>query len=233
MPLETLEVGSLGTRHALDLAREHDGARFLLASTSEIYGDPLVHPQPENYCGNVEPGRPARRLRRGEAVRRGAHDGVPPRATALDTAIVRIFNTYGPRLRPADGRVVSNFLVQAIAASRSRSTATARRPARSATSTTRSRGLLALLDSDHVGPVNIGNPDEFTMLELAELVLEVTGSTSEIVFEPLPDRRSRRSAGPTSPARASCSAGSRRSSSREGLARTHDWYREERAVADA
>jgi dTDP-glucose 4,6-dehydratase len=177
-------VGSEGTRHALTLAAAH-GARFVLASTSEVYGDPLVHPQPETYWGNVNPVGlrsvydEAKRF--AEALTMAWH-----RARGVDTGIVRIFNTYGPRLRPGDGRVVSNFLAQAI-------------EGRDLTvygdgSQTRSlcfvddevAGILALLDSDLIGPVNIGNPDELTVLDLAHAVLDLTGSSSTIVHSPLP-----------------------------------------------
>ncbi|HXQ60096.1 MAG TPA: UDP-glucuronic acid decarboxylase family protein [Acidimicrobiales bacterium] len=183
-PLETLAVGSDGTRHGLALAKNH-GARFVLASTSEVYGDPAVHPQVENYWGNVNPVGPrsvydeAKRF--AEALTMAWH-----RTHGTDVGIVRIFNTYGPRLRPGDGRVVSNFLTQALGG----------RPLTvyGDGSQTRSlcfvsdevAGILALLDSDLVGPVNIGNPDEHTMLQLARIVLEVTGSASEIVHGPLP-----------------------------------------------
>jgi dTDP-glucose 4,6-dehydratase len=184
-PLATLAVGSEGTRHALELARVNQ-ARFLLASTSEIYGNPLVHPQSEDYLGNVNPVGPravydeAKRF--AEAITMSYH-----REFGLDTKIVRIFNTYGPRMAPGDGRVVTNFIEQALA----------NQPLTvyGDGSQTRSfcwvddevRGLLALLASDWIGPMNIGNPDEFTVLELAKLVLEVTGSNAEIVFEPLPE----------------------------------------------
>jgi len=190
-PLETLAVGSEGTRRALALARHH-GARFLLASTSEVYGDPRVHPQIESYWGNVNPVGP-----------RSVYDEAKRFAEALtmafsrthgtDVGIVRIFNTYGPRLRPGDGRVVSNFLTQALEG----------RPLTVYGDGTQTRslcfvsdevaGILALLDSSLPGPVNIGNPDEYTMLELARIVLDVTGSSSEIVHAPLPqDDPSRR-----------------------------------------
>ena len=192
MPIETLKVGSLGTHNALGLARAN-GATFMLASTSEVYGDPEVHPQTEDYWGHVNPNGPrsvydeAKRF--GEAITMAYHrtHGVPVR-------IVRIFNTYGPHMRADDGRVVSNFLVQALNG--------APLTIYGAGDQTRSfcyvedevRGFLALLDSNETGPINIGNPNEFTMLELAELVLEVTGSSSGIVHEPLPvdDPRQRR-----------------------------------------
>jgi len=183
-PLETLAVGSEGTRHALTLAAEH-GARFLLASTSEVYGDPTVHPQPETYWGNVNPVGP--RSVYDEAKRFAeALTMAWRRAKGTDVGIVRIFNTYGPRLRPGDGRVVSNFLVQAIEG----------RPLTvyGDGSQTRSlcfvddevAGILALLDSGLTGPVNIGNPAELTVLELAHAVLALTGSSSPVVHEPLP-----------------------------------------------
>jgi dTDP-glucose 4,6-dehydratase len=183
-PLETMAVGSEGTRRALALAAEH-GARFVLASTSEVYGDPAVHPQPESYWGNVNPVGP--RSVYDEAKRFAeALTMAWKRAEGLDVGIVRIFNTYGPRLRPGDGRVVSNFLVQAIEG----------RPLTvyGDGSQTRSlcfvddevAGILALFDSALTGPVNIGNPAELTVLELAHAVLELTGSSSTITHEPLP-----------------------------------------------
>jgi dTDP-glucose 4,6-dehydratase len=183
-PLETLAVGSEGTRHALTLAAAH-GARFVLASTSEVYGDPLEHPQTETYWGNVNP--VGARSVYDEAKRFAeALTMAWQRARGLDVGIVRIFNTYGPRLRPGDGRVVSNFLSQAIEG----------RPITvyGEGSQTRSlcfvddevAGILALLDSDLAGPVNIGNPNELTVLELAHAVLALTGSSSSIVYEPLP-----------------------------------------------
>jgi len=184
-PIETLVTGSEGTRNALELAASNDGARFVLASTSEIYGDPLVHPQTEAYWGNVNPVGPrsvydeAKRF--AEALTMAWHT-----THGLDVGIVRIFNTYGPRLRPGDGRVVSNFVSQALD----------RRPLTvyGDGSQTRSlcyvddeiAGLLALLDSQVVGPVNIGNPQEVTVLELAKRVLALTGSTSAIEHRPLP-----------------------------------------------
>ncbi len=184
LPIETLEVGSTGTRHALDLARAH-GARFLLASTSEVYGDPLVHPQPESYWGNVNSVGPRsvydEAKRYAEALTMAYH-----RTFGVDTTIARIFNTYGPGLRPGDGRVVSNFLVQAMRGEPLTVYGDGSQTRSFCYVADEVRGLLALLDSDLVGPVNLGNPDEFTVLELAALVLEVTGSTSEIVHRELP-----------------------------------------------
>ena len=183
-PLETLAVGSEGTRHALELARTH-GARFLVASTSEIYGDPGVHPQPETDWGNVNSVDPlslydeAKRV--AEAITMAYH-----RTHGVDTKIVRIFNTYGPRMAPGDGRVVTNFIEQALAG--------VPLTVYGDGSQTRSfcwvddevRGFLALLHSDWIGPMNIGNPGEFTVLELAEIVREVAGADVPIVFAPLP-----------------------------------------------
>ena len=184
IPIQILKVGSLGTHHMLGLAKDK-GARFFLASTSEVYGDPQVHPQTESYWGHVNPIGPrgvydeAKRF--AEAMTMAYH-----RVHALDVRIVRIFNTYGERMRPDDGRAVSNFVVQAITG----------RPITvfGDGSQTRSfcyvadevRGLLALLDSDYVGPMNIGNPLQFTIRQLAEMAIEVAGSPSEITFEPLP-----------------------------------------------
>ncbi len=185
LPIETLKVGSLGVTHALEIARTN-GARFLTASTSEVYGDPRVHPQHESYWGNVNPIGPRsvydESKRFAEAMTMAYH-----RTHGVDTRLVRIFNTYGPRMRAGDGRVVSNFIVQALTG--------APITIYGDGSQTRSfcyvddevRGFLALLDSDGIhDPVNIGNPNEFTILELAEVVLDVLNSTSELVYEPLP-----------------------------------------------
>jgi len=184
LPLHTLKVGSYGTHHTLGLAKAKR-ARFLIASTSEVYGDPHVHPQPETYWGHVNPIGPRgvydEAKRYAEALTMAYH-----RQQGVDTAIVRIFNTYGPRMRPHDGRAIPTFLRQAL-------------DSRPLTvfgdgSQTRSfcfvsdliAGIIALAESGHHFPVNIGNPDEFTLLELAETVIEVTGSDSEIVYEALP-----------------------------------------------
>jgi dTDP-glucose 4,6-dehydratase len=186
MPIETLEVGSTGTRLTLDLARSR-GARYLLASTSEVYGDPTVHPQTESYWGNVNPVGP--RSVYDEAKRFGeAMATAYRRSFGVDVKIVRIFNTYGPGLRPGDGRAIPNFFAQALA----------RQPLTVYGDGSQTRsfcyiddevgGLLDLLMSDWAGgPMNIGNPEEHTILEVAELILELTGSDSPIVFEPLPE----------------------------------------------
>ena len=184
LPIETLKVGSIGTIHALGLAREK-GARFLLASTSEVYGDPLVHPQGEDYWGNVNPVGP-----------RGVYDEAKRFAEALtvaygknhkaDTKIVRIFNTYGPRMRPNDGRAIPTFISQALRGE----------PITVAGDGSQTRsvcyvsdlveGVLRLLRSSHPGPMNIGNPGELSVLELAEMIRRMTGSQSPITFIPRP-----------------------------------------------
>jgi dTDP-glucose 4,6-dehydratase len=184
LPLHTLKVGSHGTHHTLGLAKAHR-ARFLLASTSEVYGDPQVHPQSEDYWGHVNPIGPRgvydEAKRYAEALTMAYH-----RQQGVDTSIVRIFNTYGARMRPHDGRAIPTFLRQALTD----------RPITvfGDGGQTRSfcyvddliRGLIALAESGEHHPVNIGNPDEFTLLELAEAVIQVTGSRSEIVYEALP-----------------------------------------------
>ena len=191
-PVETLKANSEGTRRLLTLAAR-DGARFLYASTSEVYGDPLEHPQRENYCGNVNPIGP--RSMYDEAKRFGEALTVAYRETyGVDSGIARIFNTYGPCMDPTDGRVVSNFINQAIHS----------KPITiyGDGSQTRSfqyvddliEGLLRLMESGWRDPVNLGNPEEYTVLQLARLVLELVGSAAPVVFEPLPgdDPRRRR-----------------------------------------
>jgi dTDP-glucose 4,6-dehydratase len=184
LPLHTLKVGSYGTHHTLGLAKKHR-ARFLIASTSEVYGDPQVHPQPETYWGHVNPIGPRgvydEAKRYAEALTMAYH-----RQQGVDTAIVRIFNTYGPRMRPHDGRAIPTFLRQALQ----------NRPITvfGDGAQTRSfcyvddliRGIIGLAESGHHDPVNVGNPNEFTLLELAEAVIAITGSESEIVYEALP-----------------------------------------------
>jgi dTDP-glucose 4,6-dehydratase len=184
MPIQTLKVGSLGTHNTLGLAMAK-GARYFLASTSEVYGDPQVHPQTESYWGHVNPIGPrgvydeAKRF--AEAITMAYH-----RHHNLEVRIVRIFNTYGPRMRPEDGRVVSNFIVQALQGKPLTMYGDGLQTRSFCFVDDEVRGLLALFDSDETGPVNIGNPNEFTMRELADVVLEVTGSSSEIIEEPLP-----------------------------------------------
>jgi dTDP-glucose 4,6-dehydratase len=184
LPLATLKVGSYGTHNALGLAK-WKRARFLLASTSEVYGDPLIHPQPETYWGNVNPIGPRgvydEAKRYAEALTMAYH-----RQQGVDTCIVRIFNTYGPRMRPHDGRAIPTFVRQALAnepltvfgdGSQTRSFCYA---------DDLIRGLVALAQSGEHLPVNIGNPTEYTLVELAQKVIEVTGAASDILFEALP-----------------------------------------------
>lgn len=184
IPIQILKVGSLGTHNCLGLAREK-GAIFFLASTSEVYGDPAVHPQPETYWGNVNPIGPrgvydeAKRF--GEALAMAYH-----RHHGLAVRIVRIFNTYGPRMRPDDGRVVSNFITQAIRGEPITMYGDGSQTRSFCYVDDQIRGHLALLDGEHTGPINIGNDVEFSMLELAKIVLDVTNSTSAIEFAPLP-----------------------------------------------
>jgi dTDP-glucose 4,6-dehydratase len=183
-PFDTLAVGSEGTRRLLELAKAHD-ARFLMASTSEVYGDPEVHPQVESYRGNVDPTGPrsvydeAKRF--AESLTMAMH-----RTHGVNVGIVRIFNTYGPRLSPGDGRVVSNFIVQALRGEPLTVYGDGSQTRSLCYVDDEIRGLVALLDSSLTGPVNIGNPDERSMLDLAHFVVEVAGSSSEIVFQPLP-----------------------------------------------
>jgi dTDP-glucose 4,6-dehydratase len=183
-PLETLAAGSEGTRRLLELAKDH-GARFLMASTSEIYGDPEVHPQVESYRGNVDPTGPrsvydeAKRF--SESITMAMH-----RTYGVDVGIARIFNTYGPRLTPGDGRVVSNFISQALRGEPLTVYGDGSQTRSLCYVDDEVAGLVALLDSSLTGPVNIGNPDERTVSELATLVLEVTGSHSPIINLPLP-----------------------------------------------
>jgi dTDP-glucose 4,6-dehydratase len=184
LPVETLKVGSIGTLHTLGLAREK-GARFLIASTSETYGDPQVHPQPETYWGHVNPVGP-----------RGVYDEAKRFAEAMtmayrnykdvNTAIIRIFNTFGPRMRPHDGRAIPTFITQALRG----------QPLTVAGDGSQTRsvcyvddlieGIVRLLLSSEPGPINIGNPNEMSVLQLAELIRDLTGSTSEIEFIPRP-----------------------------------------------
>jgi dTDP-glucose 4,6-dehydratase len=184
LPIQTLKVGALGTHNLLGLARAKD-ARFFLASTSEVYGDPEVHPQVETYWGHVNPIGPrgvydeAKRF--AEAITMAYH-----RAHGVDVRIVRIFNVYGPRMRPSDGRVVSNFVVQALQGKPLTIYGDGTQTRSFCYVDDEIRGFLALLDSEYVGPVNIGNPTEFTINQLADLVLELTRSSSTTVHEPLP-----------------------------------------------
>jgi dTDP-glucose 4,6-dehydratase len=184
LPLHTLKVGSHGTHHALGLAKQHR-ARFLLASTSEVYGDPQVHPQPESYWGHVNPIGPRgvydEAKRYAEALTMAYH-----RQQGVDTVIVRIFNTYGPRMRPHDGRAIPTFLRQALQDRPITVFGDGGQTRSFCYVTDEVDGIIRLAESGIHQPVNIGNPNEFTLLELARTVIDVTGSRSEIVFEALP-----------------------------------------------
>jgi dTDP-glucose 4,6-dehydratase len=184
LPIQTLKVGSLGTHNALGVAKAK-GARFFIASTSEVYGDPLVHPQTEDYWGNVNPVGP-----------RGVYDEAKRFAEAmtmayhtyhgLDTRIVRIFNTYGPRMRPRDGRVVSNFIVQALTGEPLTVYGDGSQTRSFCYVSDEIEGIYQLFMKGDHQPTNIGNPDEYTVKQLAELVVELTGTKAPIVYEPLP-----------------------------------------------
>ncbi|MFN8098206.1 MAG: UDP-glucuronic acid decarboxylase family protein [Dermatophilaceae bacterium] len=226
VPIETLKVGSIGTLHALGLAKEKR-ARFVLASTSEVYGDPEIHPQPETYWGHVNPVGP-----------RGVYDEAKRFAEALtlayrhthavNTGIVRIFNTFGPRMRPNDGRAIPNFIRQALAGE----------PVTVAGDGAQTRsicyvddlvaGVVALADSDHCGPVNVGNPHEISMLELAKWIIDLTGSASEVVHieRPVDDPTVRQ---PDTTLAARLLGWSPQVPVEEGLRRTIAWFREQDA----
>lgn len=187
MPLEILTVGAVGTRALLDLAVQH-GARFLLASTSEVYGDPLIHPQPETYWGNVSSIGPrscydeAKRF--SEALTMAIH-----RVHGIEVRIARIFNTYGERMRPRDGRVVNTFIRQALRGEPITLNGDGQQTRSFCYVDDEVRGLAAVLDGHLTGPVNVGNPDELSVRRLAELIIELSGSSSEIVQVPLPAER--------------------------------------------
>ncbi|MEU8670033.1 UDP-glucuronic acid decarboxylase family protein [Streptomyces anulatus] len=221
LPLETLRVGSAGTLRALELARGKN-ARFVLASTSETYGDPLVHPQPETYWGNVNPVGP--RSVYDEAKRFGEAATMAHRRThGTNTAIVRIFNTFGPRMRPDDGRAIPTFISKALAGEPIPVSGDGRQTRSLCFVDDLVDALLRVLESDIEGPVNLGNPQEITMIGLAEWIRELTGSTSEIVFTPAmendpkvrrPDIRLARRALGWEP----------RSAVEDGLKRTIEWF---------
>src|SRR5271154_3364453 len=184
LPIPTLKVGALGTHKALGLAKAKN-ARFVIASTSEVYGDPLEHPQKETYWGNVNPVGPRsvydEAKRYAESLTMAYH-----RYKGVNTHLVRIFNTYGPRLHPSDGRVISNFVMQALRGEALTVYGDGQQTRSFCYVADLIEGILRLSRSDEHMPTNIGNPTEFTILECAEAVLEVTGSKSELRFEPLP-----------------------------------------------
>jgi nucleoside-diphosphate-sugar epimerase len=222
MPIHTLRTGSQGTENALQFALEKN-ARFIMASTSEVYGDPTVSPQPETYWGNVN-----------SIGERSCYDEAKRYAEALcmaykrqhnvDLGIVRIFNTYGPRLDPNDGRVVSNFVCQAIQGHDLTVYGDGSQTRSFCFVDDEIRGIIALLNSDECGPINIGNPIEFTMLELAEIVLELTGSSSKVVHKPLPSDDPMQRCPDISKAQ-QLLGWEPKVNLREGLAQTIDWFR--------
>ena len=222
IPIQILKVGSLGTHNALGLARAK-GAKFQLNSTSEVYGDPLVHPQPETYWGNVNPIGP-----------RGVYDEAKrfaeamtmayTRAHGLDVRIVRTFNTYGPRMRPDDGRSVTNLVVQALRGEPLTVYGDGSQTRSFCYVDDQIDGQLALFDSGYVGPVNIGNPYEYTIGQLADLVLEISGSASKIEHRPLPQDDPKQRKPDITLARREL-GWEPKVEVREGLARTIDWFR--------
>jgi nucleoside-diphosphate-sugar epimerase len=228
IPIQTLRTGSIGTENALRLAMEKN-ARFVMASTSEVYGDPTVSPQPESYWGNVNP-----------IGERSCYDEAKRYAEAIcmaykrehdiDLGIVRIFNTYGPRLDPKDGRVVSNLVTQAILGQDLTIYGDGSQTRSFCYVSDEVRGIISLMDTSHNGPINIGNPNEFTMNELAELVIELTGTKSNIRYRPLPtDDPLRRC--PDISLASELLDWRPEIQLREGLAMTIQWFRDE-AITD-
>jgi len=223
LPIETLKVGSLGTFNALGIAKAKQ-ARFFLASTSEVYGDPLIHPQTEDYWGNVNPIGPrsvydeAKRF--GEAATMAYH-----RHRGLDTRIIRIFNTYGPRMRPHDGRVVTNFIVQALTNEPLTVYGKGDQTRSFCYVSDEVEGIYKLFMHGDSEPTNIGNPDEYTVRQLAEMVLELTGSSAPIVEQPLPTDDPKVRKPDISRARRML-GWEPRVDVRQGLARTIDYFRE-------
>lgn len=223
LPIETLKVNSLGTHNTLGLAKAKN-AKFFLASTSEVYGDPLVHPQPETYWGNVNPIGP-----------RGVYDESKRFAEALtmayhhkhnlDTRIVRIFNCYGPRLRPNDGRVVSNFIKQALMGEPLTAYGDGKQTRSFQYVSDLVEGIVRLMGVDHHLPVNIGNPEERTVLELAQLIKELTKTKSEVVFETLPTDDPKQRLPDITKAK-TLLGWQPQVDLRTGLLKTIDWYRE-------
>ncbi len=221
-PIETLAVGSKGTENALRLA-ERDGARFVLASTSEVYGDPEVHPQPEDYWGNVNPIGPRSVY---DEAKRFAEALTTAYRTARDvnTGIVRIFNTYGPRMSAGDGRIVTNFVTQALTGRPLTVYGDGRQTRSFCYVDDLIRGIVAMIDSADPGPVNLGNPEEFEVGNFAKLVLSITESASPIEYLPLPaDDPSRRR--PVIERAAERLGWKPEISVEEGVRRMADWFR--------
>lgn len=223
LPIETLKVNSLGTHNTLGLARAK-GAKFFLASTSEVYGDPQVHPQPESYWGNVNPIGPRgvydESKRFAEAITMAYHH-----QHNLDTRIVRIFNCYGPRLRPDDGRVVSNFIKQALIGQPLTVYGKGQQTRSFQYVSDLVEGIVRLMAVEHHEPVNIGNPEERTVLELAHQIKELTSSNSEIVYNPLPVDDPQRRLPDISKAR-TLLGWSPKTELTAGLSKTIAWYRD-------
>ncbi|GII94502.1 hypothetical protein Ssi02_47330 [Sinosporangium siamense] len=229
-PIETLKVGSIGTLHALGLAREK-GARFVLASTSEVYGDPLEHPQRETYWGNVNPIGP--RSMYDEAKRFAESLTTAYRNShGVDTGIVRIFNTYGPRMRPHDGRAIPTFINQALANEPITVAGDGRQTRSICHVDDTAAGILALVDSDVSGPVNIGNPTEVSMIELATIIRELAESSSPIRFveRPVDDPAVRR---PDTTLAETLLGWRPKVDPITGLRRTIRWFAEEAAGVEA
>ena len=227
LPLHTMETGSLGTRHALELA-QRSGARFLLASTSEVYGDPQQNPQDERYWGHVNPVGPrsvydeAKRF--GEALTTAHAD-----AKGTDTGIVRLFNTYGPRMRGHDGRAVPTFIRQALAGEPLTVTGDGHQTRSLCYVDDTVAALIALGESDCTGPINVGNPDELTVLRIAELIRDLVGSDSPIEFRPGPQDDPRRRCPDITLAR-ELLGWQPRISYTQGLSTTVDWFRRKSAT---
>lgn len=221
-PLKTLSSGAEGTRAMLEVARK-DSAVFLLASTSEVYGDPTVHPQPESYWGNVNSIGPRsvydESKRFAEALTMAYH-----RTFGVDTRIVRIFNTYGPRMKAGDGRVIPNFINQALNGQPLTIYGNGEQTRSFCFYEDLLDGIIALIEKGNEMPVNIGNPDEYTMLELAEVVIQETGSTSRLVHAPLPQDDPKRRRPDISAARERL-GWQPRVPLREGLAQTIQWFK--------
>ncbi|GAA0233401.1 GDP-mannose 4,6-dehydratase [Actinomadura nitritigenes] len=227
-PIQTLDVGSQGTRNALELA-ESKGARFVLASTSEVYGDPLVHPQPETYWGNVNPVGP--RSVYDEAKRFGeALTSAFRHSRGLDAGIVRIFNSYGPRMRPDDGRAIPTFLRQALTGEDLTVTGDGAQTRSICHVSDTVRGIIALAMADHPGPVNIGSPYEISMADLAGLIVELTGSPSRVRFvdRPQDDPKVRR---PDTSLAEEVLGWRPRFGIEEGLRSTIEWFSRELLIA--
>jgi dTDP-glucose 4,6-dehydratase len=223
LPIQTLKVGALGTHNALGLAKAKS-ARFLIASTSEVYGDPLVHPQPEGYWGNVNPIGPRgvydEAKRYAEALTMAYH-----RQQGVDTSIARIFNTYGPRMRPHDGRAMPAFISQALAGEDLTVFGDGSQTRSFGYITDLVAGIHRLMESSINDPVNIGNPEEMTVLQMAELIRDLTGSRSRIVFRDLPvdDPKTRR---PDITRAKTLLGWAPVVPVREGLVRTVEWFRD-------